>query len=65
MLSLKQYCLSVYPFLYAFLKTIGHNKMLAGIIINLNHIDVAAAPLSIFDTLKNENQMANKTPMRQ
>jgi hypothetical protein len=43
----------------------GHNKMLPGIIINLNQTDVTDALSSIFDTLKKENQIENITPMMQ
>lgn len=54
---------SFYFFENNFFQTNGHNKILAGIIINLNQTDVPAAPSSIFFTLKNENQMANKNPV--
>lgn len=30
--------------------------------MSLNHTDVPAAPSSVFSTLKNENQQANKNP---
>ena len=47
---------------YSFFQTNGHNKILAGIIINLNQNEVPTAPSSIFDTLKKQNHKENKTP---
>ncbi len=36
--------------------------MLPGMIINLNHTEVPAAPSSIFDTLKKQNHTENIKP---